>query len=202
VALPGHYWLFIVDGNGVPSVGRLVSVQRPYQQSAAADGIISIEAERFHDSVGLGGHTWNRTAQGSASGGFAQVSSPNNGANVNAPFAASSPRMDYWVNFTKTGTHYVWLRGQGPSNDDDSAHVGLDATENTTADKITSFGSGFNWTKATFDGPVATINVPSTGLRRISVWMREDGLILDKVLLTTNAAFTPTGTGPAESAPY
>jgi hypothetical protein len=29
--------------------------------------------------------------------------------------------------------------------------------------------------------------------------MREDGFLLDKVLLTTDAAFVPTGTGPAES---
>ena len=62
--------------------------------------------------------------------------------------------------------------------------------------------TGLNWTHATIDGPVATVNVPSPGLRRVSVWMREDGLVLDKIVLTTNAAFTPTGTGPAESAPY
>jgi hypothetical protein len=52
------------------------------------------------------------------------------------------------------------------------------------------------------DNVDATINVPTTGLHRVSVWMREDGLILDKLLLTNNAAYVPTGTGPAESAPY
>jgi hypothetical protein len=30
--------------------------------------------------------------------------------------------------------------------------------------------------------------------------MREDGLSIDKIILTTDSAFTPTGTGPAESA--
>ena len=180
----------------------MVSVQRPYQQSTAADGIVSIEAERFHDSVTQGGHTWNRTTASGNSGTGALQSQPNNGANVNTGFAAGSPRVDFWVNFTKTGTHYVWLRGLGATGDDDSAHVGLDGVENTTADRITSFGSGLNWTKATMDGPVATINVPSAGLRRVSVWMREDGLVLDKLLLTTNSAFLPTGAGPAESAPY
>ncbi|HXI56700.1 MAG TPA: galactose oxidase-like domain-containing protein, partial [Polyangia bacterium] len=202
VVLPGHYWLFIVNGSGVPSIGRVISVQRPYQQSTASDGIVSIEVERFHDSVTQGGHTWNRTTTSGNSGSGALAAQPNNGANVNTGFAAGAPRVDFWVNFTKTGTHYVWLRGLGATADDDSAHVGLDGVENTTADRITSFGSGLNWTKATMDGPVATINVPSAGLRRVSVWMREDGLVLDKLLLTTNSAFLPTGAGPAESAPY
>ena len=34
------------------------------------------------------------------------------------------------------------------------------------------------------DGPVATVTVPTTGLHRVSIWMREDGTRLDKVLLT------------------
>ena len=49
------------------------------------------------------------------------------------------------------------------------------------------------------DSVVATINVTSAGLHTINVWMREDGLVLDKLVLTTNASFTPTATGPAES---
>ncbi len=34
----------------------------------------------------------------------------------------------------------------------------------------------------------------------VSIWMREDGLILDKLVLTTDPGFTPAGSGPAESA--
>lgn len=202
VALPGHYWLFLVNSNGVPSIGRVISIQRPYQQSTASDGIVSIEAERFHDNVTQGGRTWIRTTTSGMSGTGALVTTPNSGANVNSPFAANSPRLDFWVNFTKTGTHHVWLRGTGPTTSDDSAHVGLDGAEVSTADKIDGFTNTISWRHSTADGPVATINVPSTGLRRVSVWMREDGFILDKVLLTTNAAFSPTSTGPAESAPY
>ena len=48
------------------------------------------------------------------------------------------------------------------------------------------------------DGVVATINVTSTGPHTLNVWMREDGLELDKIVLTTDINFTPTGTGPAE----
>ncbi len=45
----------------------------------------------------------------------------------------------------------------------------------------------------------ATVNIPSTGEHKLSLVMREDGLIVDKVVLTTNASFAPTGNGPSES---
>ncbi|MCP4408570.1 MAG: hypothetical protein GY807_12555, partial [Gammaproteobacteria bacterium] len=41
--------------------------------------------------------------------------------------------------------------------------------------------------------------IPSVGVHTINVWMREDGTVFDKLVLTTNAGFTPSGNGPAES---
>lgn len=49
------------------------------------------------------------------------------------------------------------------------------------------------------DGPVATINVATTGVHTVNLWMREDGTIVDKVVITSSSTYTPTGTGPAES---
>ena len=112
VTPPGHYWLFLVKNTGVPSIGHMISVQRPYQQSTGADGIISIEVERFHDNVAQGGRTWNRVTPSGASGTGAQQSLPNNGATVDTGFATGCPRMDFWVNFTKTGVHHVWGAGR------------------------------------------------------------------------------------------
>jgi hypothetical protein len=37
-------------------------------------------------------------------------------------------------------------------------------------------------------------------MHTVSLWMREDGFSVDKLVLTTDAAYVPTGTGPAESA--
>lgn len=50
------------------------------------------------------------------------------------------------------------------------------------------------------DGPVATVNVATTGVHVVDVWMREDGFIIDKLVITTDPSFAPTGLGPAESA--
>ena len=49
------------------------------------------------------------------------------------------------------------------------------------------------------DGSVAIVNVATTGVHTVNLWMREDGFVADKLVVTTNANFTPTGNGPAES---
>ncbi len=36
-------------------------------------------------------------------------------------------------------------------------------------------------------------------MRTVNVWVQEDGIFIDKIVLTTNSSYTPSGTGPAES---
>ncbi len=167
-----------------------------YQQ--ASDGLVSIELENHDNTTSASGHSWNTVSRTGASGTAVQ-SLPNNSTNINSGYASSSPRMDYAVNFTRSGVHYVWIRGQGPSNKDDSLHVGLNGAAVSTADRITNFSAAWTWSKGTMDGAVAQINIPSAGVHTINVWMREDGMIGDKLVLTPSAGYTPTGAGPAES---
>ncbi len=44
-----------------------------------------------------------------------------------------------------------------------------------------------------------TIEVTQPGLHVLHVWQREDGLRLDKILLTTDSSYIPVGSGPPES---
>ena len=64
---------------------------------------------------------------------------------------------------------------------------------------MTGVGSGWTWSNQTMDGPVATINVTTTGPHTLNLWMREDGTLVDKLLLTTNPGYIPTSIGPTES---
>ena len=172
----------------------------PFQQDPGAQGIVSIEAENYHDTLGQAGHSWVFVASPAGySGSGAMESNPNSGAKIDTGFAAGSPRLDYQVNFTRAGTHYVWVRGAGASGADDSAHVGLDGAEIATSDRMWGFGTGWTWSADTMDGTVATFDVPSAGVHTVNVWMREDGFDFDKLVLTTDPGYVPTGTGPAES---
>ena len=83
---------------------------------------------------------------------------------------------------------------------DDSAHVGLNGQAVAAGANITlPVNREWSWSGNTGAGQRATVSVSKTGVQTIEVYMREDGLILDKVVLTTSAGYMPSGAGPAES---
>ena len=127
--------------------------------------------------------------------------SPNPGTNYNTGYAASSPMLEYLVDFVRPGTYYVFVRGNAPSGTDDSLHVGLDGQEISTSDRISSFTYGvYDWSPDTMDGQVAFFDVTSAGTHTLNVWMREDGFVFDKIIVTDDFSYSgPTGPGPAES---
>jgi hypothetical protein len=54
------------------------------------------------------------------------------------------------------------------------------------------------WSNKTATGAAATINIAAAGYNTVNVWMDEDGVEIDKIVITTNAAYVPTGDGPPE----
>jgi len=66
---------------------------------------------------------------------------------------------------------------------------------------VTGFAPGqWSWAKLNLSsGAAATLPLTTTGLVTVGLWMREDGLQIDRVLLTTDTNYIPTGFGPAES---
>jgi len=170
----------------------------PLRQDTGADGIVSVEAEHYDEIIELSGGTFVLTGP---KDGFTGVEAmeATGGGNANAGYLASNPRMEYEVEFVKTGTHYVWIRAWGASGNDDSCHAGLNAEENTTSDRMSGWNASYTWSNDTMDPEPATFEVPSAGVHRLTVWQRENGLIIDKIVLTTNPDYTPTDDGPPES---
>jgi hypothetical protein len=170
-----------------------------FLQDGGADGIVSINASSFATRIAQGGHSWDDVTPAGHQGTAALQALPNIDAAINTGFETQSPRADYQVEFNRTGLHYVWIRGSAASGRDDSLHVGLDGAAQPDSDRITGFGSSLDWSNQTLDVVVASIDVPATGMHTINVWMREDGTVYDKLLLTSNPGFVPSGTGPLES---
>lgn len=57
------------------------------------------------------------------------------------------------------------------------------------------------WTWGNKDnaGLPVTIEVSEVGAHTLHLWQREDGFRLDRILLTTDSGYNPTGDGPPES---
>lgn len=164
-----------------------------------SDGLVVMEAEHFQDNTPRGDHSWVLDKNLYASQGLVMKAIPNKGTRIDNDYPNSSPQLDYLVNFEKTGIHYLWIRGQGPSHSDNSCVVGLNGATSGKAihfNRHHRFARWQNWSRRF--GRV-TLNVESTGVHTVNVWMREDGFRIDKILLTTNPRYWPWGWGPTES---
>ncbi len=169
-----------------------------FQESA---GSVAMEAEHYDAKTPLGGHDWTpQVAIVGHSGGSLQAM-PNSGASVNSGYVGKVAELVYNVQFSTTGTYYVWLRGYGPSNADDTVHTGIDSSGPASCDRLIFLPLGaWVWSRNTMDNVPATLTVQTPGFHTFHIWMREDGFIVDKVLLTTSSSATaPTGFGPPES---
>ena len=165
-------------------------------------GQVVMEAESYDETISRSSKNWElRTTQGGFAGEGYMESLPNTEVNINTGYSANSPELMYLVNFSNPGTYFVWLRGCGSSGKNDSAHVGINGQENTTANRIQMINncSSFVWTKARMSGASDASVTVGSGVHEINLWMREDGSRVDRILLTTNSGFTPAGTGPTES---
>ncbi len=164
-----------------------------------SNGRVVVEAESFATNTPRSAHRWDRVSHGQASGQALMTANPNSNQTFDTNYSSASPELAVPVRFATTGTYHVWVRGLGPSANDDSLHVGLDGAATASSDRITGFTNALGWSRNTMDGPVATLQVSQAGVHTLHVWMREDGFSFDKLILTRTQSFTPTGTGPAES---
>ncbi len=207
---PGH--LNGMQFRLVPARSDVVRVQ-----SAAANNFLVLEAEHYNQNTPVGGQSWVFTGAPPTlqpsdtntvySGTGVMFADPNTGVNVGSPglgtTPTATPHLQFKVQFVATGTHYAWVRGIGDSGTgnpsaNDSVLVGLDGL---LTDRFTGFplGQGYSWGNTPVGDSPITMNVPTAGVHVIDVWMREDGFVFDKLLLTTTSGYTPTGVGPAES---
>lgn len=178
----------------------------------SASGLVVIEAENFHTNAVQGPHQWQfATTPAGFSGDGTMYSLPDSGASLALPDAlTTSARLDYRINFTQTGTHYLWVRGSDGGGD--SIHAGIDDLDptGTTLDNIDSpdccgdRASGgvtlvwINGTDITSDTR-STFEIAAAGEHVLHLWMREDGMIVDKILITTDPNLVVSGVGPDES---
>ena len=170
------------------------AIGNAYQEQA---GFVEFEAEGFHAEAAGGGYSWQGvTVPSGYLGASAMQALPNDGTTIDTGYLTGSPRLDYKVNFQTTGTYYVWVRGYAGSSGDDSCHVGLDGIEAPSADRIAGFAYGewdhWDWSNYSMSSPSATVDILYTGEHTISLYMREDGLIVDKLVLTKETDYQPS----------
>lgn len=183
----------IVVTNNPEFIPDSTSIADPFEQDE--NGLVTIEAEDFHGTVAQNGHEWlENTVLSGSSGEMAMTSGPDIGTVVDRSYAMTSPRLDYRINFIKTGTHYIWVRGYKTGTSDDSCHIGLNNQELSNCDRVGKFKKTkmWCWSSAVLDSTAkAAFQVSDVGEHTLNLWMRKDGLSVDTIVVTTNPNYVP-----------
>jgi hypothetical protein len=158
----------------------------------SATQLARFEAEEHHGSSVVGGQQWkaNTTVSGFRGKGALRAL-PENTVTISTGYVSKSPRLDYRLSFPKAGTYYVWVRGHAPSGGSDSLHVGLNGKAQTSGENLTlAKTKGYVWSPGTH-----TVSVPSAGTHTLNLWMRESGVVVDQVLVTSRKLADPDKVG-------
>jgi len=165
----------------------------------AGPTLISMEAEYFDVKESTSTHQWVRTVLGDSSNDDAMTTTPDEGQLAGS--IGKTPMLSYMVYFNHPGKHYIWVRGLGDTNgsgvgNSDSIHVGINGKIADSAYRIDQFPNQWTWSRHTPSNSVASLNVVNAGVNMLNVWMREDGLAIDKFVITSDPDFIPSGFGP------
>ncbi len=164
------------------------------------NGLVAMQAEDFTGGSGSrGGDTWVEARYGNRD---VMVAGPDDGSN--AKDTTNGPRLDYAIEFDQPGTYYAWVRLADASGNQrsDSVHVGLNGTAATFGNwGLENPLSSLEWSNSGRGIGRVTVNVPSAGIHTFNLWMREDGTPVDKLVLTRDSGYVPTGLGPNSDAP-
>ena len=157
------------------------------------NGLAVAEAESFDAHQPSASHAWSVTTPPEGfSGSTALAALPDSRSTIRTNIAATSPRLDYNIVFQQTGPHRLWLHGFGMGGGGNSVFAGLDGVVESR-----SFSFPLNaWGWVAID-----VDIPDAGLHVASIWMREDGTLVDRLLFTNDLDFIPVGLGPEASNP-
>ncbi|MBM3878292.1 MAG: hypothetical protein FJ387_00980 [Verrucomicrobia bacterium] len=195
-------------GNAIASNSTIRFNPSPFEQDT--QGFLVVEAESFFlNTPGTGSSpeiwTFVTDKAGYSGRGAMQTLPDNSGTSPSPDQLAQSPRLDYPVKFVRTGTHYIWIRGSagtggptGTSGNSDSLHFGMDQQHLMAVAGLNN--PNFVWSR-TVQSSLGNnfLEVFAPGETTLQLWMREDGTYADKILLTTDPAYVPSGLGPVES---
>lgn len=170
---------------------------RPYLE---VGGRVVIEVETGSPTV-VSDRAWLPSSLSGAVGA-AMFAGPDGGPAIPMATAAqAAPSIGIPVRFSSAGVYHVWVRAWAPNPKGDSLHVGLNGAVQPFSGYLTTKAyRQWNWFRGRVSYPPARVTVPSAGVHTVNVWMREDGLHLDRMQLNRDPLGAPSGVGPPASA--
>ncbi len=158
------------------------------------DGLVTIEGEHFTERINGVAHSWLlKSGTAGYTGTSYLQSGPGSGTRLyQTDEISQSPAATYLIDFSTVESYTVWVRGYAHSAAADSVYVGL----GDQLVEVTGFAPGeWGWSR----NLTQQIPITTTGVQTLSLLMRENGLLVDRILLITDTNYVPDGYGPDES---
>jgi hypothetical protein len=173
-------------------------IELPDHVFEEVNGQAVVETEHFMMQISGSERSWQARANLDDYVGSGYLSAlPDTDLQFTIADISSSPGLNYAINFSTPGTYTVWIRGYAANGAGDSVYVGLDGDAVTT---LTGFTPRiWSWANKSIQNTPVTLEITQPGLHTIQIWQREDGLHLDRLLLTTVTGYLPTENGPPEN---
>ncbi len=168
----------------------------PFQEEG---GTVVMEAENYDDNdtrTDPYGANWSFLTTVNNYVGDGYMKAP-----VDAPYEtgtwSNGCELGYDIDFETAGTYRVWLRRYANNSGYNSCHVGMDGTE--IGSSFDNYTTGGSWMWINWGSPNYPEVYVSTGSHTFQIRRRERKYCVDRIILTTDSSYTPSGDGPAES---
>jgi len=188
--------LRVSDATGSAIHNVSIKVNPPSQVFLEVGGLVSMEAESYVNNTirtDVANTEWYRSTLIPVFSGDEYITTQDNGA-ANGVWA-SAAEATYDIKFQTTGTYYVWLRRYNPDGSSNSVYAGVDGVQLAGTGDAT-YGSWEWYSPGTF-------TVSAAGVKTFQIRRREDGFMLDKIVITNSSTYAPStinaGLGPVES---
>lgn len=152
-------------------------------------GSIELNLTRFgHAVLGEGvfiGSSWDIDENGSL------VSTPNADAGSNDLLGA--PRIDYCLEITHADEFWIWLEFNPPDGRSDSVYLGFDDVLLDVGPRgVQGYktGGGAWWRNTGDNGERISVSL-EPGISCLNLWVREDGVVIRNIQMTTDPNYTP-----------
>lgn len=152
------------------------------------DLLVVMESEFMKHNVPQGIYSWVRKFAEVASGGAFMEAVPNN--NTLSPDGGAL--MEYIIHSPKSQNYYLWVRGRDFQANGNNNSVHFSANGSIFGVLYIPENGAWNWANSLQGGGRATINVKQ-GQNFLGLHMREDGIQIDKIILTPLATYEPLG---------
>ena len=195
-AVPGSQLHILLEGDEGAPASMTLDIDTLPLPLIETGGLVAWEAESWRTlDVRSGTQNWRERTDLTGYSGAGAMGTYDNDNTVTE--WTNGPIMTYQVNFSTPGTYYVWVRYQSFLSTGDSIWFG-EASDAAGLRWNLLESAMWVWSKR-----AATVMVDAAGIKTFAIVNREDGVSIDKVVLSNDSNFNPAsiagGLGPDES---